>query len=112
MVAQTEAGDPLWRCSGTLISPTIYITAGHCTFGAEHVEIWFQSDLEPDPAALGYPFTGQVGGTPYTLATNRALFSMVSLWSMSREFTPICFQSCRLREPWACPHYVSRTSPV
>lgn len=66
MVAQTADGDPLWRCSGTLISPTIYITAGHCTYGAEHVEIWFQSDLEPDPRALGYPNTGQVGGTPYT----------------------------------------------
>lgn len=66
MVAQTADGTPLWRCSGTLISPTIYLTAGHCTFGAEHVEIWFQSDLEPNPAALGYPNTGQVGGTPYT----------------------------------------------
>lgn len=66
MVAQDADGTPLWRCSGTLISPTIYLTAGHCTFGAEHVEIWFQSDLEPNPAALGYPNTGQVGGTPYT----------------------------------------------
>lgn len=66
MVAQTADGDPLWRCSGTLISPTVYLTAGHCTFGAEHVEIWFQSDLEPDPASLGYPYDGQVGGTPYT----------------------------------------------
>jgi V8-like Glu-specific endopeptidase len=66
MVAQTADGDPLWRCSGTLISPTIYITAGHCTSGAEHVEIWFQSDLEPNPASVGYPLTGQVGGTPYT----------------------------------------------
>ncbi|MCW3493122.1 trypsin-like serine protease [Microbacterium sp. SSM24] len=66
MVAQTADGDPLWRCSGTLISPTVYITAGHCTFGAEHVEIWFQSNLEPTPAAFGYPFSGQVSGTPYT----------------------------------------------
>ena len=66
MVAQTEEGDPLWRCSGTLISPTVYLTAGHCTYGAEHVELWFQSDLEPNPQALGYPYAGQVSGTPYT----------------------------------------------
>ncbi|WP_169583652.1 MULTISPECIES: trypsin-like serine protease [Microbacterium] len=66
MVAQTENGDPLWRCSGTLISPTVYLTAGHCTYGAEHVELWFQSDLEPNPQALGYPRDGQVSGTPYT----------------------------------------------
>jgi V8-like Glu-specific endopeptidase len=66
MVAQTDAGAPLWRCSGTLISPTIYVTAGHCTSGAQHVELWFQSDLEPTPSAYKYPFTGQVSGTPYT----------------------------------------------
>lgn len=66
MVAQDETGAPLWRCSGTLISPTVFLTAGHCTFGADHVEIWFQSNLEPTPATYGYPNTGQVGGTPST----------------------------------------------
>lgn len=66
MVAQDGDGNPMWRCSGTLISPTVYVTAGHCTFDAEHVEIWFQSDLEPVPADFGYPYTGEVGGTPYT----------------------------------------------
>ena len=24
-------GEPAWRCSGTLISPTVVLTAGHCT---------------------------------------------------------------------------------
>ena len=53
-------------CSGTLIDEDVVLTAGHCTYGAEHVEIWFQSDLEPTPSSFGYPFTGQVSGTPYT----------------------------------------------
>lgn len=67
MVAQDAAGRPLWRCSGTLISPTIYLTAGHCTEApAAHVEIWFDADVESGIPGNGYPFNGDVGGTPYT----------------------------------------------
>jgi hypothetical protein len=66
MIAQDAQGNPLWRCSGTLISPTVYLTAGHCTFGAAHVEIWFAADVEAGRPGNGYPFTGEVGGTPYT----------------------------------------------
>jgi len=66
MVAQDEDGNPLWRCSGTLISPTIFLTAGHCTYGAEHVEIWFDADVESGIPENGYPYEGDVGGTPYT----------------------------------------------
>ena len=48
------------------MSPTIFLTAGHCTEApAAHVEIWFQSDVQSGAPANGYPFTGQVGGTPY-----------------------------------------------
>src|SRR5688500_4052642 len=67
MVAQTASGAPLWRCSGTLISPTLFLTAGHCTEApAAHVEIWFDSDVESGIPANGYPNTGDVGGMPYT----------------------------------------------
>ena len=73
MVAQDSAGNPLWRCSGTLISSTVFLTAGHCTDGASWVEIWFDADVEsgitPDPDDVnpnGYPLTGDVGGTPNT----------------------------------------------
>lgn len=67
MVAQDEDGNPLWRCSGTLLSPTLFLTAGHCTEApAAHVEIWFASDVESGIPDNGYPFNGDVGGTPYT----------------------------------------------
>jgi hypothetical protein len=67
MVAQDGNGNPLWRCSGTLLSSTLFLTAGHCTEApAEHAEIWFDADVQSGIPANGYPFTGDVGGTPYT----------------------------------------------
>ena len=67
MVAQDEDGNPLWRCSGTLLSSTLFLTAGHCTEApAAHVEIWFDADVESGIPANGYPNIGDVGGTPYT----------------------------------------------
>lgn len=80
MVAHDSAGNPLWRCSGTLLSDTVFLTAGHCTEApAAHVEIWFDSGY-PTPVPFdpefftsgcslpttGYPCWGDVGGTPHT----------------------------------------------
>ena len=65
MVAKDAGGNPLWRCSGTLISPTVYLTAGHCTQApAASAEIWFGSDLT-DAAAIDFPTTGDAHGTTY-----------------------------------------------
>ena len=67
MVAKAANGTPLWRCSGTLLSPTVFLTAGHCTEApAAHVEIWFAADVQSGYPANGYPYTGDVGGTPST----------------------------------------------
>jgi hypothetical protein len=67
MVAQDAAGTPMWRCSGTLLSPTLFLTAGHCTEApAARVEIWFDADVESGIPGNGYPFDGDVGGTPFT----------------------------------------------
>ena len=67
MVAQTAKGEPLWRCSGTLLSPTIFLTAGHCTEApAAKVEIWFDADVEHFIPQNGYPYKGEASGKPYT----------------------------------------------
>jgi hypothetical protein len=67
MVAHDANGHPLWRCSGTLLSPTIFLTAGHCTEApAAHAEIWFQADVQSGVPGNGYPLVGQAGGTPHT----------------------------------------------
>jgi secreted trypsin-like serine protease len=66
MNAYDGEGTRLWRCSGTLIAPQLFLTAGHCTEDpADHVEIWFDEDLT-DADEHNYPFEGDVSGTPYT----------------------------------------------
>lgn len=67
MVAQNSAGRPLWRCSGTLISSKVFLTAGHCTEApAAKVAIWFDADVESGIPANGYPYLGDASGTPST----------------------------------------------
>ena len=44
--------DGRFRCSGTLIAPTVVLTAGHCTEGpATNVYVSFDFQLRPDPLA-------------------------------------------------------------
>jgi hypothetical protein len=77
---QDADGSYLWRCSGTLLSDGLFLTAGHCTEApAAHAEIFFSAgpiDLDPNfspverdctaPGITGYPCFGDAGGTPYT----------------------------------------------
>ena len=67
MVAQDKKGNPLWRCSGTLLSPTLFLTAGHCTEApAARAEIWFDADVESGIPENGYPNNGDADGKTYT----------------------------------------------
>lgn len=66
MVALDGDGRPMWRCSGTMIAPRVYLTAGHCTYGAARVTIWFDADVDAGRPGNGYPSSGQVFGTPHT----------------------------------------------
>ena len=64
MVAHDGASG--WRCSGTLISPTVFVTAGHCTDGAIFATVFFESDVESGIPGNGYPFSGGVNGVAFT----------------------------------------------
>jgi hypothetical protein len=63
MVAKVN-GVPAWRCSGAIISETVFLTAGHCVSGATSAEVWFDSGAPRPTLPAGYPFTGEYSGTP------------------------------------------------
>ena len=66
-----DAAGPAWRCSASLISPTVVLTAGHCTDGAVAARVWFYEYVTYNhvPYPL-YPYggagSGAIEGTPYT----------------------------------------------
>lgn len=63
-----ETGDPFsHRCSGTLISPTVVVTAGHCTDGVDSGRMYFEQAVGPNysPDAFGGWGGDESTGYPY-----------------------------------------------
>ena len=59
-------GEFLTRCSGSLLTDTVFLTAGHCLTGATSARIYFEQDVASDDDAVrasGYPSSGGVVGT-------------------------------------------------
>jgi hypothetical protein len=59
-----DQGNWMWRCSGTLLSETVFLTAGHCTSGdwpdapkytPPSALVWFGEKIELDPILNDYP---------------------------------------------------------
>ena len=46
---------PAWRCSCSLLTPTIVLTAGHCTDGAVAARVYFDEVVQGNPE---YPYSG------------------------------------------------------
>jgi Trypsin len=75
IVFYDQDGNFLWRCSGSLLTDRVFLTAGHCTDigeGAVSARVYFEQDAGAnyDPATgvdpvSGYPETG--GITAHTL---------------------------------------------
>jgi hypothetical protein len=81
VVLYDQAGSPLGGCSGTLLSPTVFLTAGHCTVGAASAKVSFDPKITSDPpptVVTGTPHT-HPDYTPYSLGTDRRDVGVVVL---------------------------------
>ncbi len=57
-----SSGDYLWRCSGTLVSRTVLVTASHCTDGTASARVYLDVEVTAD-----YPNgKGGLAGTTFT----------------------------------------------
>jgi hypothetical protein len=50
-------GQPSQFCTGTLLSPTLVLTAGHCTYQASGAVVWAAPQAFGPPASFGIPVT-------------------------------------------------------
>ena len=82
VVFYDEDGEFSHRCSGSLLTDTVFLTAGHCTDGATTARVYVQQDaganFDPemgvDPVT-GYPETCAAGTLGVTCATSDELYN-------------------------------------
>lgn len=80
VVFYDATGEFSHRCSGSLISPTEFLTAGHCTDGATTARVYFQQDAGAnfngviDPVS-GYPDICAAGTLGTLCATSDELYN-------------------------------------
>jgi len=81
VVFYDDEGEFSHRCSGSLLTSTVFLTAGHCTDGVSSARVYFQQDAGArfdgviDPLT-GYPETCAAGTLGTLCATSDELYTL------------------------------------
>jgi hypothetical protein len=74
-----ESGEYVTHCSGSLLTPTVFLTAGHCTTdywgpNITTARLYFQQDALADPSKSGFPDDCAPGTLGVTCATSDEIY--------------------------------------
>ncbi len=83
LIIMDVGGSPAYRCSGTLISPTVVLTAGHCTSNYPYspytgLRIFTESDV--DNGDNTYPFPGGPNSVEAVSWAAHPLYETAPFW--------------------------------
>jgi hypothetical protein len=74
-------GSPSHRCSASLLSPTVVLTAGHCTDGTSAARVWLDTETAVD--FVGYGVQEQIRGIHSRSIDNLSKMSMIQAGLMT-----------------------------
>lgn len=87
-----STGEVSHRCSGTMLSETVYLTAGHCTDGMTTAMVWLMEDVQSTQGSNGYPDFSDLPADFFLPAWGAAGFTVTG--------TPYTFDDYENPLPW------------